>query len=59
MLRKDAERNRLRIIEAAREVFAAQGVHAPVEEIARHAGVGVGTVYRRFPDRTELVEAVF
>jgi AcrR family transcriptional regulator len=59
MLRKDAERNRQRIIEAAREVFAAQGVHAPVEEIARQAGVGVGTVYRRFPDRTELVEAVF
>ncbi|GIF49359.1 TetR family transcriptional regulator [Asanoa ferruginea] len=59
MLRKDAERNRQRIIEAARQVFADQGVHAPVEEIARQAGVGVGTVYRRFPDRTELVEAVF
>jgi AcrR family transcriptional regulator len=59
MLRKDAERNRQRIIDAARQVFADQGVHAPVEEIARQAGVGVGTVYRRFPDRTELVEAVF
>lgn len=58
-LRKDAERNRQRIIDAAREVFAEQGAHAPVEEIAKRAGVGMGTLYRRFPDRTELVEAVF
>ena len=46
-------------MDAARRVFAAQGVHAPVEEIAKEAGVGIGTLYRRFPDRTELVEAVF
>lgn len=58
-LRKDAERNRDRIVAAARELFATVGVHVPVEEIARRAGVGVGTLYRRFPDRTELVEAVF
>ncbi|WP_203710523.1 TetR/AcrR family transcriptional regulator [Asanoa siamensis] len=58
-LRADAERNRQRIIDAARRVFAAQGVHAPVEEIAKEAGVGIGTLYRRFPDRIELVEAVF
>lgn len=57
--RKDAERNRTRIVEAAREVFAEHGVYAPVREIARAAGVGVGTLYRRFPDRTDLVEAVF
>ncbi|SNT45911.1 DNA-binding transcriptional regulator, AcrR family [Asanoa hainanensis] len=58
-LRADAERNRQRIIDAARRVFAARGVHAPVEDIAKEAGVGIGTLYRRFPDRTELVEAVF
>ncbi|MEV0713358.1 helix-turn-helix domain-containing protein [Asanoa sp. NPDC050611] len=58
-MRKDAERNREKIIQAAGRVFAAQGMHAPVEEIAKEAGVGVGTLYRRFPDRTELVEAVF
>ncbi|NMO51486.1 TetR/AcrR family transcriptional regulator [Actinoplanes sp. TBRC 11911] len=58
-LRKDAERNRERIIAAATKVFAEVGVHAPVDEIAKEAGVGVGTIYRRFPDRTELVEAVF
>ncbi|MEU3979168.1 helix-turn-helix domain-containing protein [Streptomyces sp. NPDC026672] len=54
-LRRDAERNRQRIIEAAREVFAAHGVSAGLNDIARHAGVGVGTVYRRFPDKEELV----
>ncbi|WP_165969502.1 TetR/AcrR family transcriptional regulator [Nonomuraea terrae] len=58
-LRKDAERNRRRIIEATREVIAELGVHAPVDEIAKRAGVGVGTLYRRFPDRTELIETVF
>jgi AcrR family transcriptional regulator len=58
-VRKDAERNRARIVEAAREVFAEKGVYAPVREIALVAGVGVGTLYRRFPDRTALVEAVF
>lgn len=58
-LRRDAARNRDRIVAAAHEVFAELGVHAPVEEVARRAGVGVGTVYRRFPDRGELAEAVF
>ncbi|MEE6272362.1 TetR/AcrR family transcriptional regulator [Georgenia wangjunii] len=54
-LRRDAEENRLRVIRAAREVFAAQGLGAGFNDIARHAGVGVGTVYRRFPDKATLV----
>jgi len=58
-LRADAERNRQRIIDAARRVFAAQGVHAPVEEIAKEAGVGIGTLYRHFPTREALVEAAY
>ena len=57
-LRRDAERNRQRILDAAREVFAAQGLDAGLNEIARHAGLGVGTVYRRFPDKEVLVETV-
>jgi AcrR family transcriptional regulator len=56
-LRRDAERNRLRIIQAAREVFAAQGLGAGLNDIAHHAGVGVGTVYRRFPDKEALIDA--
>lgn len=56
-LRRDAERNRLRIIQAAREVFAAQGLGAGLNDIAHHAGVGVGTVYRRFPDKDALIDA--
>jgi AcrR family transcriptional regulator len=58
-LRKDAERNRALILAAAREVYAAQGLDAGFDEIARAAGVGVGTVYRRFPERGDLVEALF
>lgn len=58
-LRKDAERNRALILDAAREVYAAQGLDAGFDEIARVAGVGVGTVYRRFPERADLVEALF
>lgn len=58
-LRRDAERNRLLILDAARQVFAASGVDAGFDEIARVAGVGVGTVYRRFPARADLVEALF
>ncbi|AEA24863.1 TetR/AcrR family transcriptional regulator [Pseudonocardia dioxanivorans] len=58
-LRADAERNRVRILAAAREVFARRGLEAGLDEIARHAGVGTGTVYRRFPDKTALVEALF
>ncbi|MCW2622002.1 MAG: TetR family transcriptional regulator [Frankiales bacterium] len=58
-LRADAERNRQRILEVAQEVFAEQGLDAGFDEIARRAGLGVGTVYRRFPDRDGLVEALF
>ncbi|MGH3793279.1 MAG: TetR/AcrR family transcriptional regulator [Pseudonocardiaceae bacterium] len=58
-LRRDAERNRLRILEAASKVFAQRGLEASLDEIAEHAGVGVGTVYRRFPGKDELVEALF
>mgnify|MGYP000113612433 CR=1 FL=1 len=58
-LRKDAERNRQRIIEAARELFAVRGLEATLNDVAHHANVGVGTVYRRFPDKEALVEALF
>jgi AcrR family transcriptional regulator len=58
-LRKDAERNRQRILDAARELFAAQGVGVTLNDIAHHAGVGVGTVYRRFPDKAQLIEELF
>ncbi|WP_433519461.1 TetR/AcrR family transcriptional regulator [Nonomuraea sp. CA-143628] len=58
-LRADARRNRERIVEAAREVFAAQGVDAPMSAVARRAGVGVATLYRHFPTRTVLATAAF
>jgi len=58
-LRKDAERNRQRILEAARELFAERGLGVTLNDIARHAGVGVGTVYRRFPDKEPLIDALF
>jgi AcrR family transcriptional regulator len=58
-LRRDAERNRRRILDAARELFAEQGLGITLNEIAHHAGVGVGTVYRRFPDKSELIEELF
>jgi len=58
-LRADAERNRLRILVAAAEVFARRGLDAGLDEIARHAGVGTGTVYRRFPDKSMLIDALF
>lgn len=58
-LRADAERNRRRILTAAREVFARRGLDAGLDEIARHAGVGTGTVYRRFPEKSLLIEALF
>jgi AcrR family transcriptional regulator len=58
-LRVDAERNRQRIVSAAREVFAERGLDVPMEEIAKHAGVGVGTLYRRYPTRAELIAAAF
>ena len=58
-LRKDAERNRQRILDAARELFAEEGVGVTLNDIAHHAGVGVGTVYRRFPDKAQLIEELF
>ncbi|MEK8142820.1 helix-turn-helix domain-containing protein [Streptomyces sp. M10(2022)] len=58
-LRADARRNRGRVLKAAREVFAAQGVDAPVSTVARRAGVGVATLYRRFPTRSALLAAAF
>jgi AcrR family transcriptional regulator len=58
-LRKDAERNRQRILEAARELFAERGLGVTLNDIAHHAGVGVGTVYRRFPDKEPLIETLF
>jgi AcrR family transcriptional regulator len=56
-LRADAARNRNAIVAAARAVFAEQGLSAPLDEIARRAGVGNATLYRRFPTRDELVQA--
>jgi AcrR family transcriptional regulator len=58
-LRADAVRNRARILEAAAEVFAERGLDVTLDDIAHHAGLGVGTVYRRFADRESLVEALF
>lgn len=58
-LRTDARRSLDALLQAAKEVFAASGVDAPVREIAAKAGVGVGTVYRHFPQRSDLVAAVF
>lgn len=58
-LRRDAERNRQRILNAARTVFADEGLGASVDDIARHAGVGVGTVYRRYPNKQSLIDALF
>ncbi len=57
-LRADAQRNRDRILAAAAEAFATTGPDAPVEEIASAAGVAVGTLYRRFPDRPALLRGV-
>ncbi len=57
-LRVDAQRNRDRILFAAGKLFAARGTDVPMDEIARAAGVGVGTLYRRFPSREELLDAV-
>jgi len=58
-LRKDAERNRQRILEAARELFAKRGLSVTLNDVAHHAGVGVGTVYRRFPDKEVLIDTLF
>src|SRR3974390_3141268 len=57
--RADARRNRERLLAAARTVFATEGGAASMEAVAREAGVGIGTVYRHFPTRIDLVEAVY
>lgn len=57
-LRADAQRNRARILEAAEAVFAAEGIEVPVDTIAEKAGVGVGTLYRHFPTKERLCEAI-
>lgn len=58
-LRADARRNIRIVVDAARQVFASSGVDAPMREIARKADVGVGTIYRHFPQRADLIAAVF
>lgn len=57
-MRADALRNRARVLAAAEEVFAVQGTAASTEEVARKAGVGIGTVFRHFPTKESLLEAV-
>ena len=58
-VRADAQRNITALLEAAKAVFAEAGVDAPVRDIAERAGVGVGTLYRHFPQRAQLIAAVF
>ncbi|GEL93979.1 TetR/AcrR family transcriptional regulator [Cellulomonas composti] len=58
-LRADAARNRRKVLDAATELFDEQGTDASLEEVARRAGVGVGTLYRHFPTRLALIEAVY
>lgn len=57
-LRADARRNQEQVLQAARDLFVERGIDCPLEEIARRAGVGIGTLYRRFGDRDGLVKAV-
>jgi len=57
--RADAERNRDRVLEVAKEAFTRSGAEASLDEIARQAGVGAGTLYRHFPSREALIEAVY
>ncbi len=57
-MRADARRNRAQILEAAQAVFSEHGVGVPIDEVARRAGVGVGTLYRHFPTKETLFEAV-
>lgn len=58
-MRRDAARNRQLILEAARALFAERGLSVSLDQIAKRAGVGVGTVYRRFADKEELIDALF
>lgn len=57
--RKDAVRNRAALIQAAREIFARRGFEASMDDIAEHAGLGVGTAYRHFANKYELADAIF
>ena len=57
-LRADAQRNRARVLEAAEAVFAAEGIEVPIDVVAEKAGLGVGTVYRHFPTKEHLFEAI-
>jgi AcrR family transcriptional regulator len=57
-LRADARRNRARVLQVAYEAFAAEGLSVPIDEIARRAGVGPGTVYRHFPTKESLFRAI-
>lgn len=57
-MRADARRNRARVLAAAEEAFAAEGLAVPLDEIARRAGVGAGTVYRHFPTKEALFETI-
>jgi AcrR family transcriptional regulator len=57
-LRADAKRNRQRVLEIAQQVFASEGLAVPIDEIARRAGLGVGTLYRHFPTKEALFEAI-
>ncbi|WP_235916137.1 TetR/AcrR family transcriptional regulator [Antrihabitans cavernicola] len=58
-LRADAARNQQRILSSARELFATRGLDITLDDVAEHAGVGVGTVYRRFANKQELIDGVF
>lgn len=57
--RADARRNYQKLVDAAREAFAQDGADTSLEEVARRAGVGIGTLYRNFPERSALLEAVY
>src|SRR6204780_3071969 len=57
--RSDAQRNRERILEVAKEAFTRSGANASLDDIAKEAGVGAGTLYRHFPPRDALIEAVY
>jgi AcrR family transcriptional regulator len=58
-MRKDAARNRAALLAAARQVFAERGLEASLDDVARHAGLGVGTAYRHFANKHELAQAIF
>jgi AcrR family transcriptional regulator len=57
-LRADAERNRRRVLEVGHRVFASEGLAVPIDEVARRAGLGVGTLYRHFPTKEALIAAI-